>query len=78
MAAKTKIWFKAYSRRLWVPVSLQGWLITALVFLLFVIIFAINDVGSGVKFSLKNDWPVLAEGAAVAIFFQWYCRDHVE
>ena len=78
MAAKTKIWFKAYSRRLWVPVSLQGWLITALVFLLFVIIFAINDVGSGVKFSLKNDWPVLAEGAAVAIFFQWYCRGHVE
>jgi hypothetical protein len=73
-----KIWFKAYGPRLWVPVTVEGWLITGVVFMLFVVIFAINDVGSGVKFSLKRDWPMLAEGAAVALFFQWYCRDHVE
>ncbi|MFV8816790.1 hypothetical protein [Haliea sp. E17] len=47
-----KIWFKGIHKRLWIPVSLEGWAVTLLFFVGVGVIHSINDVPAGANLTL--------------------------
>ena len=77
MEKTKKIWFTALSRRLWIPISIEGWIVAfALAFGLF-LIYKINGVSSKVAFSFSAHWPVLLELALLVSALFWVSRGHV-
>ncbi len=73
-----KIWFKAYNFNLWIPVSLEGWVVMAVFMLLLFLIAQLNNVSSDVAFSLAQHWPTLVELAVVIAVFYYVTRGHVD
>lgn len=73
-----KIWFKGYSRTLWIPISLEGWTVSvAFAFGIFLIL-KINKVSDNVAFSFSNHWPMLLEMAILIFTMYWITRGHVD
>ena len=78
MDAGKKIWFKGLSRRLWIPVSVEGWGVTITCVLGLLLVFKINKVSGGEPFSLAVHWPMLAELACLTLALWWITRGHVD
>jgi len=66
-----KIWFKGYNFNLWIPVSPEGWGVTAVFTLLLFFIATLNNVSSDVAFSLSQHWLTLVELAVVIVSFYY-------
>ena len=73
-----KRWFIGYSARLWVPVSLEGWI----VFIAFIsglyFVYQVNGVSGDVPFKLSLHWPTIVEMIVVIIGFFWISKGHVD
>lgn len=78
MSEQKKRWYIAYSSRLWVPVSIEGWLVTvAFAFLLYVI-YQFNTLSSSDNFTLSTHWPMLIELLLLIAAMYWLSSGHVE
>jgi hypothetical protein len=73
-----KIWFSAISYRLWIPVSIEGWVVTFAFALGIFLIFKVNEVSDKVAFKLSVHWPMLLELAILAVGLLWVSRGHVK
>lgn len=77
MAGK-KIWFKGLSSRLWLPVSIEGWVVTVVFVLAIYAIMIMNNVSGGVPFDFSEQWPILVEMIVAVIAFYFVTRGHVD
>ena len=77
METGKKIWFTGYTSRLWIPVSIEGWGLTAAMVLSLFLIFKMNNFSDEIPFSFAEHWPTLLELVGVAIAFYWVSRGHV-
>ncbi|WP_186441144.1 hypothetical protein, partial [Desulfamplus magnetovallimortis] len=67
---ENKCWFVGMSSRMWIPVSWEGWLLTAICVGLIFLITNINDVSNS-SINLSRDWPLFLELIVVIIGFYW-------
>jgi hypothetical protein len=77
MEREKKFWFTALSRRLWIPISIEGWGVTFAFALGIFLIFKINGVSDKVSFRFSAHWPMLLELALLAVALLWVSRGHV-
>jgi len=75
---KEKIWFKAYNSRLWVPVSVEGWVATGVFFLLLFVIAKAHKISGDAPFVLSQHWPVVVEYILLSALFYYVTKGHVE
>ena len=73
-----KIWFKGFSSRLWVPVSMEGWLVTASFFIGIMLIGKINNVSNGASLAVSQIVPILVEFALLIGVLYFVTRGHVD
>ena len=73
-----KVWFKAFSSRLWVPVSIEGWLVTVASFSTLYLIPRINNISAHAPFILSQHWPMLVEFAIAIGALSFVCKGHVD
>ena len=73
-----KRWFIGYGRTLWVPVSVEGWLLTVLFVSGLYLIFSLNAVSGDTPFQLSVHWPMIVEMIAMIIGFYWLSSGHVD
>lgn len=73
-----KIWFKGISRRLWVPVSIEGWAVTASFFIGIILINKINDISNDTPLTISQLWPILVEFAVLLGALYFVSKDHVD
>lgn len=78
MRGREKVWFKAYSFNLWIPVSLEGWVVTVVFTVLLFFLAKLNNVSSEMPFSLSQHWPILLELAVVTAIFYYVSKGHVD
>ena len=78
MTTEKKRWFIAYSYRVWLPVSWEGWLSMLLFTGLVVLIYVVNDVSDDVPFVFAKHWPMLAEFVVLIAALLWISRGHAE
>ena len=78
MKKDEKIWFTAFSRRLWIPISIEGWIVTVSVIFALYMIFKINNVSNDVPFTFSQHWPMLLELAVVVAALYSVSRGHVK
>jgi len=78
MPKESKIWFKGFSRTLWVPVSVEGWG-TCLAFALALFsVYLLNEISADVAFALSKHWPIIFELTVITILFYWISHGHVD
>lgn len=75
---KKKIWFKGFSSRFWVPISLEGWLTTALFFIGIILIGKINNASSDTSLTFSQIWPIIIEFAVLLGIFFFLTKGHVD
>ena len=78
MVKEKKIWFKGYSSRFWIPISIEGWLVTALFFIGIILIGKINNISSGANLTFSQIWPIVAEFAILMGTLFFITKDHVD
>lgn len=75
---KKKTWFIGYNPRLWVPVSLEGWLVTVLFFVGIVLIGKINNVTSDASVSLGGSLSIVIEFIVLLLVLFFLTKGHVD
>lgn len=78
MSKQNKIWFNAYSRTLWIPVSWQGWVIIIAFCAAMWSIYVTNNVSDNVPFDLAKHWPIFVELIVVFIWINIISRGHID
>ena len=73
-----KVWFIGYTSRFWVPVSIEGWLVTVVSLLSIGIILKSNNVSGNVPFSFSSHWPMLVEIAVLILVSYFITKGHVD
>lgn len=73
-----KIWFKGYSSRFWVPISIEGWLVTASFFIGISLIGKINNISNDVPLAVSQIWPILVEFAVLLGTLYFITKGHVD
>lgn len=73
-----KIWFKGFSSRFWIPISIEGWLTTVLFFVGIILIAKINNTSSGASLTFSQMWPVIIEFAVLLGIFYFLTKGHVD
>lgn len=75
---KGKRWFIGYSSTLWLPVSIEGWLVTGLFAVgLYLVVWG-NGVTGDVPFKFSKHYPVLLEMIFLVVAFYWITRGRVD
>jgi hypothetical protein len=78
MEKAKKIWFTALSRRLWIPISFEGWGVTLAFALGLFLIYKVNGVSDKVAFKFSRHWPILLELGLLVAPLLWVSRGHVK
>lgn len=78
MIKEKKIWFKGFSRRLWVPVSVEGWLATVSFFMGIVLINKMNNMSNDAHLTMSQFWLILVEFAVLLGALYFVTRGHVD
>jgi hypothetical protein len=73
-----KIWFRGYSSRLWIPVSIEGWLVTVSFFMGILLIGKINNASSDSNLTFSQIWPILLEFAVLLGALYFVTKGHVD
>jgi hypothetical protein len=75
---KKKVWFVGFSRRFWVPVSVEGWLATLFFFAGILLIGMLNRSLSGVSLTVPQVISILIEFACVLGALYFVTKGHVD
>ncbi len=75
---QNKVWFVGFTSRLWVPVSIEGWLVSALFFTGIFLIGEINHVSSNDSLTLVQGIPVVIEFICLLVALYFVTKDHVD
>jgi hypothetical protein len=75
---KKKYWFLALDYRIWIPISWEGWGMTASFVCALVIILKVNGVSEEVAFNFSKHWPMLLELVISIVAWYWVSRGHVK
>lgn len=78
MTNEKKIWFKGLSRKLWLPVSIEGWLFTIVTFSLIGLISKVHHISDDVPFVFSQHWPALLELAILILACYVVSKGHVD
>lgn len=73
-----KRWFVGYSTTLWVPVTLEGWVVIIAFIAGLYLVYQLNGVSGDVPFDITLHWPVIVEMLVVIIGFFWISKGHVD
>jgi hypothetical protein len=73
-----KTWFIGFTSRLWVPVSLEGWIVTASFFTGIILIGKINTVSNDVSLSISKIILILLEFIVLLVIFYFLTKGHVD
>ncbi len=76
--SRGKRWYIGYSRTLWVPVSIEGWLLTIVFVCGLYFIYALNGVSGDVPFQITVHWPMIVEMVGLITGFYWLSKGHVD
>lgn len=75
---KKKIWFIGFTSRLWIPVSIEGWLVAASFFIGIILIGKINNVSSDASLSGSQILQILVEFAVLLGPLYFITKGHVD
>ncbi len=78
MQQEKKYWFTKISLTLWIPISWEGWLTTALFILSLFLINMTNDVSTEDPFSLRLHGPMILEMFIAIIALYWVTKGYVK
>ena len=73
-----KFWFIGFTSRLWVPVSIEGWLITASSFIGILLILKINNISNDASLTISQILPMLVEFAGLIGALYFLTKGHVD
>jgi len=73
-----KIWFIGYSSRLWVPISIEGWLVTASFFTGMLFIGKLNAASNSTSLHFSQILPILIEFALLLGILYFLTKGHVD
>ena len=73
-----KIWFKGINRRLWIPVSIEGWGVTALFFIGMFLIKKMNNISNDANLTITQIVTILIEFAVLLGILYSLTKGHVE
>lgn len=73
-----KIWFRGVSARFWLPVSIEGWLVTALFFAGLMAIQALNQPAAGTPLTLLQIVLIIAQFALLMAGLARLTKGHVD
>lgn len=78
MEKEKKIWFIGKTRRLWIPISIEGWIALIAPVISFFLIIKLHGLDLKEKFILQNHWYIIVEMVTVIILFYIITRGHVD
>ena len=73
-----KIWFKGINRRLWIPVSIEGWGITALFFIGLSLMKKMNNFSPDVSLTITQIFTIVVEFAVLLGILYFVTKGHVD
>jgi len=73
-----KIWFIGYTSRLWIPVSIEGWLVTASFFTGMMFIGKLNAASNATSLHFSQILPILIEFALLLGILYFLTKGHVD
>lgn len=73
-----KIWFKGINSRLWIPVSLEGWGVTAFFFFGLFVMRKLNNFPPGANLTLTQILTILVEFAVLLGIMYFVTKGHVD
>ena len=73
-----KVWFIGFTSRLWLPVTIEGWLVTASLFLGILLIGKINSVPGNTSLTLFQALPIVIEFICLLAVLHFVTRGHVD
>jgi hypothetical protein len=73
-----KTWFIGFTSRLWVPVSFEGWLVTASFFTGIIIIGKMNNVSNDASLNISQIILILLEFFVLLGFLYFVTKGHVD
>lgn len=73
-----KIWFIGFTSRLWVPVSFEGWLVTASFFIGILLIGKINNVSNEASLNVSQIIPIIFEFIGLLYILYFVTKGHVD
>lgn len=76
--SEKKRWFVGYCAQFWIPVSLEGWILTTVFMSGLYLIYQVNGVSANIPFQISVHWPVIAEMLALVIGYYWIAKGHVD
>ncbi len=78
MEKEKKIWFIGKTRRIWIPVSIEGWIAITTPFILLFSLIKLQELDLKENSSLHDHWYFLVEMLIVTIIFYIVTRGHVD
>lgn len=78
MKEEKKIWFIGKTRRIWIPISVEGWLAMITPLILFFSLIKLQGLNPKENFSLNDHWYILLEMLIIVILFYVITRGHVD
>lgn len=75
---KKKIWFIGYNSRLWVPVSMEGWIVSASFFFGLLLIGSFNTASKNTSLTISQILPILFEFAVLLGVLYFVTKGHVD
>ena len=73
-----KIWFKGINRRLWIPVSIEGWGVTALFFIGIFLMKKMNNFSTDANLTITQIFITLVEFAVLLGILYFLTKGHVD
>ena len=73
-----KIWFIGFTSRLWLPISIEGWVISALFFIGILLIGFINNIPNDTSLPFIKVVLILIEFFSLLVTFYFITKGHVD